>query len=54
MKTARQPWFKRLATGGHFRKLWYKRHVHRKNRKKLRQSDPQEHVDKPLNPWNLD
>lgn len=53
--SARQPWFKRLSQVLGIRKKWYKQKVHRGNRKRLRQAkDIQEHVDKPLNPWDLD
>lgn len=54
MKTARQPWFKRLSQALGIRKKWYKQKVHRANRKRLRQSNPEEHIDKPLDPWALD
>lgn len=50
-----QPAFSRL--GSHIKNLakrWYKQRVHRANRKRLRQSDPQEHNDKSLNAWDLD
>jgi hypothetical protein len=54
-RTARTPAFSRLGQWlKRLRKRWYKQKVHRANRKRLHQADPQEHVDKPLNPWSLD
>jgi hypothetical protein len=54
-RTARIPAFSRLGTWlKRLRKRWYKQKVHRANRKRLHQTDPQEHVDKALNPWSLD
>ena len=50
-----QPAFSRLFTSlkRHTKKR-YKEFVHRRNRKKLHQSDLEEHKDKPLDPWTLD
>lgn len=50
-----QPVFSRLSSRiKNFAKGWYKKHIHRGNRKRLRQSDPQEHRDKQLDPRSLD
>ncbi len=52
-KTARKPGFSRVKAGPGVKKK-EKQITARKNRKKLHQSDPAEHVDKPLNSWNID
>lgn len=50
-----QPAFSRLSQRiKNLAKRWYKQHVNRANRKRLRQSDPQEHQDKQLDSWDLD
>lgn len=51
-----QPAFNRLSTRiDGMRKKWYKKKIHRANRKNLRQAiDLEGHIDKRLNPWALD
>lgn len=52
---ARQPEFKRLSNRIELRKRWYKRMIHRANRKRLHQSlDIETFKDKPLSTWALD
>lgn len=52
-KSARKPGFSRIQVPQGVKK-YEKQTNARKNRRKLHQSDPQEHVDKPLNSRNID
>jgi hypothetical protein len=55
-RTARVPRFNKVFS--HVKDLskhWYKKYTARRNRKKLHQArDMEDHVDRRLNPWDLD